>query len=641
MCGINGIFNFRISPSLTEEADHLKKQIELMNDAIRHRGPDGEGIFIQGAIGLGHRRLSIIDLSDLAAQPFMDRDNDLVIVFNGEIYNYIELRSALKGKHHFITESDTEVVLKAYLEYGDDCVNLFNGMWSFAIFDVRKNKLFASRDRLGVKPFYYTADAERFIFSSEIKAIRAVKSINSSDHEKVYDYLALGNKRNDGKTLFAGVLELKAGHNLILEENSISIHQYWDIFKVPTPDAGCLLDLDNPKTIQSYLDQLSYLLTDAISLRFRSDVPVGILLSGGVDSSTIAVITNQLVKQGHLGIQKVKAFSALFPGSEYNEEKNIQILKKGLSNIEVVEVYPDSEFLSDNIVKVIDAMGEPFFSTTVFAHNALLQEIRKQNFKVVLNGQGADEAFCGYDKYDVGYFLLDIFLAKPSEFLKQFHAFKGLKAYTISFLISRIAKSILKRETASQIRAKYLEKSLAYLDHGFMIKNKGTFANYYYSSYKPVNLVNYQKSSLGYEEFNRILHYEDHSAMQHSVEIRSPFIDYRLIEFGLQLPLNLKINRGHTKYIIRKLMSELIPESVIWDHLKIGFATPFNDWLQQDRFRQLVMDCFNSSSFLSMKTIRTEKLRNNLPGLMESKSFPLWRFINLALWAEINKISNL
>ncbi|MBX7043150.1 MAG: asparagine synthase (glutamine-hydrolyzing), partial [Ignavibacteria bacterium] len=311
MCGINGILYFNGTESDRPDEFHFSN-IRKMNRAISHRGPDGEGVFIDYPVCLGHRRLSIIDLSDAGSQPMFNEDRSLALIYNGEIYNYKELLPDLISKgHRFSSKTDSEVVLHAYEEYGEDCVKLFNGMWAFAICDIRRQRIFASRDRFGVKPFFYYIDNSRFIFSSECKAILSCVPVTAANRRKVFSYLAYGYRLNDGESFFEGIKELLPAHNLTAEQGCVTVSRYWDLpGGIPEKEAGA--------------SHVRDLLFDSVALRFRSDVPVSVLLSGGIDSGIIAAVTNELVSTGMISNFSVSSYSAVFPGYEHDESEKIK-----------------------------------------------------------------------------------------------------------------------------------------------------------------------------------------------------------------------------------------------------------------------------------------------------------------------------
>ncbi len=600
-----------------------------MNDEISHRGPDGEGMLIKYPVCLGFRRLSIIDLSENAAQPMFNEDKNIAIIFNGEIYNYLELIPELKSKGHiFKSKSDTEVIIHSYEEYGFECVSKFNGMWAFAIYDFRKNILFASRDRFGVKPFYYFLNNEEFIFSSEIKAILKVKQVHEANHGKVFDYLAYGYKTSNGDTFFKDINELKPAHNIVIQNAQVKIKKYWDFRKVQSAE------------IETE-DKLKFLLFDSVKLRFRSDVPVAILLSGGLDSTIITRITDELINKNEINNKVVNAYSAVFPGFEYDESETINEFLKNCTHIKPVEISPNDNDLIDSIHNFVYGMGEPVFSPTSLAHYILMKEIKKENVKVVLNGQGADEAWCGYDKYIIGYFLLDLLLSNPLQFFLEMSAFSEKKKHSYKHFIAQTLKAILSRRYSSSLRSKYKEKISECLSPEFYKNNYSYFRNSDYNKFSANNLEGYLKYNIQYQGFSQILHYEDHSSMQNSIEVRSPFIDYRLMEFAFSIPVEKKLSKGRTKKILRELFKEKLPDSIINNYEKIGFVTPFDDWLEQPAMKEFVRDLLNSDSFNKKTIFDPKKIRKIFNERKNYPDFPYWRIINLELWSQVYEIKNL
>jgi asparagine synthase (glutamine-hydrolysing) len=305
-----------------------------MNMSTVHRGPDSEGLYVNHPIGFGFRRLSIIDLSTTADQPMFSHDQSIVLIFNGEIYNYVEIRNSLKPfGYKFKTTSDTEVIINSYLHYGEECVKQFNGMWSFALYDFREEKLFCSRDRMGLKPFYYWTNDDELIFSSELKALHSVLDLTKSNHNKVYEYLAYGYRVNDGETFFEDVQELLPGRNLILKNGTIKYEKYWTLEEhaFPIKDYSCPYEAYNQ------------LFESAIKLRFRSDVPVALLLSGGLDSSAIAKVTDNLITSGQLDQNEVHAYIASFPQYEQDETSIAREFVKTCNHINLHEMVIDSK----------------------------------------------------------------------------------------------------------------------------------------------------------------------------------------------------------------------------------------------------------------------------------------------------------
>jgi len=603
-----------------------------MNKAIAHRGPDGNGVFINYPVSLGHLRLSIIDLSENASQPMFNENNSIILIFNGEIYNYKELIPDLKNKGHvFRSECDAEVVIHSYEEYGYDCVTRFNGMWAFAVYDLNRNILFVSRDRFGVKPVYFFKDENEFIFSSEIKAILKVKEIHEANRVKVYEYLAYGYRTTDGNTFFSDVNELKPATNLIvnIEKSELKFFKYWD-FPEYAPD-----DSSDAK------EKLQKLLYDSVKIRFRSDVPVSILLSGGIDSGIIAKITDELIDSGELSNGNVSAFSAVFPGYEFDETIEIDEIISGCSHIESHKLSPSGEDLTGSINDFIYGMGEPVFSTTSFAHYKLMKEIHNRNVKVVLNGQGSDEAWCGYGRYIAGYYLLDRLLSEPGKFLSQLNSINSKLKMTYIQLISQTLKAFVGRRQASLVRSKNMEKTRQIISDELYNESYTNFPDSRFNSSKGDNLSVYMKNNISYQGFGQILHYEDHSAMQSSVEIRSPFIDYRLMELAFSIPDKIKFHDGITKKILRELFKDKLPSSVIDNHRKIGFMTPFDKWLKEPSAKDFINDILNSDSFNQKNIWNSDKIRKIFNEKNKYPSFPYWRVINLELWSQVYNIYNL
>ncbi|MEO8211217.1 MAG: asparagine synthase-related protein, partial [bacterium] len=488
--------------------------------------------------------------------------------------------------------------------------------------------LFASRDRFGVKPFYYFRSNETFIFSSEIKAILKVKKINEANHGKVFDYLAYGYKTSNGDTFFKDINELKPAHNIVIQNTKVNIEKYWDFKKTESDER----EIEN---------KVKFLLYDSVKLRFRSDVPVAILLSGGLDSSIIARITDELIETNKINQDEVTAYSAVFPGFKYDESDLIKEFLKTCKHIKSVEIIPDNQDLINTIHTFVYGMGEPVFSPTSYAHYALMKQIKKENVKTVLNGQGADESWCGYDKNIIGYFLLDLLLSKPLEFLTQMSAFKEKKKYSHKFILAQLLKAIFSRKYASFFRSKYSEKIYECLSDEFCKSNYNYFRNPNYKKLSSNNLNGYLKFNIQNQGFNQILHYEDHSSMLNSIEMRSPFIDYRLMEFAFSIPSERKLYYGTTKKILRELFKEKLPGSIVNNPEKIGFVTPFENRLEQHNMKEFVNDLLNSDSFNKKTIFDSKKIKNTFKDRKHFPNFPYWRIINLEIWSQVYGITNL
>lgn len=629
MCGINGT----VLPLNRCSRTASFQRVEAMNRAIRHRGPDGTGVIVDDEIALGHVRLAILDLSDDGAQPMRSNDGRFVLTFNGEIYNYIELRNELINEgYEFRSRTDSEVIIYAYAAWGEDCVKRFNGMWAFAIWDHRERHLFISRDRLGVKPLYFRADGDMFVFSSELKGIHAAIPLTRANPGKIHDYLAYGCRVNDGETFFAGVNELLPGHNLSYRDGSWSVSQYWTL---PNIGPAARREMFGPP--EERRRKLEALLKDAVLLRFRSDVPVALLQSGGLDSAVIATIVNESLRTGELEAERVLAITAHFPGSEYDEVGVVTRLFSGFDRIGLQTVELNEGHLADNIYEFVREIGEPVASPTSFAHWSLMKELRHQGIKCVINGQGADEAFAGYIRYVIGYRLLDLAMSNPGAVWGQALALQRQYGFGLSYLVAQIAKAIAGRRAAFRLRSR-LEGTADLLSPGFRRENDCRVRELSVAM-APNNLYQTLHAQLEYYGFNQILHYEDHSSMSQGIEIRSPFVDYRVMEFAAGLPDADKLHDGRSKKIIRDIYRGRVPEYIIDSRVKIGFNTPSQSWLVSESMKPIYEELCGRD--LRCRTIWNEsKLRQ----ILRSRRFgklPVWRFLNVELWAREYGVTNL
>lgn len=628
MCGING--------SLTRKAvgrGALGARVARMNDAIAHRGPDGSGVFERDGVSLGHRRLSIIDLSEAGAQPMQSADGALTLVFNGEIYNYLELAQELSALGcQFRSHSDTEVILHAYRMWGESCVRRFNGMWAFALWDERERRLFASRDRLGVKPFFFIENGDELLFSSEIAGLRAVRPLNEANLAKLHDYLAYGYRTNNGETMLQGVRELLPGHQMVWRlDGGLEMRRYWSLeeSRVTLPPPA-----ERPQA-------LAALLRDAVALRFRSDVPVALLQSGGIDSSVICTIVNDEIDAGHLGpLDTVTAFTATHPGHAYDEAANVRALMKTCPHIRSVELTPGGEALAQDFRAYVRAMQEPMGSAASYAHWKLMQAVRAQGIKVVINGQGADEALAGYGFYIRGYRMLDLLQTDPLGALREAKAIRANMPFGYGGLAAQTVKAMMGRRLASRLRAGLVEGSAGMLAPAFRKQHAD------YLPDLPMvggggNLDRHLRGQLHDYGFNQILHYEDQSSMSQGIEIRSPFVDYRLMEFAFALSDEEKFSGGVTKKILRDAFRPRVPAQIIDSRVKLGFATPFAEWLRAPALQGFVKNLAQSVSFRDRTIWRAAPLAERIVDPDATlRGFPSWRFIMTALWLEEFGITN-
>lgn len=552
MCGIAGIISS--DPSLVNIT-----ALTQMADALAHRGPDGEGFWINenNNAGLGHRRLSIIDLSDAAAQP-MHYMNRYTIVYNGEIYNYIELKKELlKAGYAFHTNSDTEVILAAFDCYKARCLQYFDGMFAFAIWDQKHQVLFAARDRFGEKPFYYSAENHCFSFASEMKGLWAKGTEKTVDEKMLLNYLTLGHVQNPSdksQTFYKNICSLQPAHYLILDADSniFTITSYWDIDK----------QVSQKYSEAQALHKFDHLLNASIYKRLRSDVPVGASLSGGLDSSAIVSYIHQQLEKKN-GSSNFKTFSAVFPGFEKDESRYIRQVTEEFHSRNY-QVTPTADSLLMDFEKIAFHQEEPFPSSSIYAQYKVFELAKQNNVKVLLDGQGADETLAGYHKY-MHWFLQEI--VSRSNFRhanKERHLLLennidlkwGLKNILAAFLPSHASIALEKAEYKRIIHNEDITRPL--LQH---LKGKE-----WDGIHKPIvtklnDILYFNTMCNGMEE---LLRYADRNSMANGTEVRLPFLNAELVQFIFSLPSTFKIRNGYPKWILRKLMQNKLPDSIVW-----------------------------------------------------------------------------
>ncbi len=567
MCGIFGAISFS---SLFNEKD-CAKFIKLTN-IVKYRGPDAFGYVVFNVkknmvnnqkefdIFLGHRRLSILDLSNVANQPFTI-DGNLWIVYNGEIFNYIELRQELENEYKFKTTSDTEVILYVYKKYGENGFERLNGMWAFVIVDLSQKKIILSRDRFSIKPLYYMLTKNELYFSSEIKQLLPLLDICEINNEVMFAYLNQGLIDYNDETFFRKIRKVKAKHNVIihLDTRKILEQKYWDY------DIKEIRDLSSYEMIEKFRE----LFIDAVHIRLRSDVKVGALLSGGLDSSSITAIANDFFGQS------LKTYSIVSRDKKYSEENFIDTFcnEKKIKNTKVIFDFKKDVEILNYINKVLYHHDEPFGSLTAVAHYILLEKIKRDSdIIVLLSGQGGDEVLMGYLKYFF-FYLKD--LINTGKIIK---------------VLYEILCSIFKRTVIWQFKfgeARRYIKSFA--DYKSFIKIKKEIE----PIWEVKNLIYRQILDIDKYSVPALTHYEDRTSMAHSLEIRLPFLDHRLVNYVLNLPISMKINKGWTKYILRQALKEL-PSYIRWRKDKQGFLIPEEIWLKNKLFK-IIIKIFNKS----------------------------------------------
>jgi asparagine synthase (glutamine-hydrolysing) len=561
MCGIAGIVGQRAS-------EHL---IQAMLQVQAHRGPDFMGKWVNsGKAALGHNRLSILDLSDAANQPFHSADGRYILVFNGELYNYLEIRKKLIPYYSFRTQSDTEVILYAYLKWGPACLSEFNGMFSFAIWDQIEGKLFAVRDRFGVKPFHYAFLDESFLFSSEIHPLWAA-GVPKDLNEKVWSgFFTKGSYGNPEETFWLGIHQLPAGHFLTLQEGNIKIGSWYN-FVQSASNQPILAPKDQEEFI---LD----LMKDAVKLRFRADVPVGFNLSGGLDSSTLLALVSELFPEN----DQIEAFSFVTGDDRYDEIYWVKEMLKG-------RPYPlntsmlSAEEVPDLTKRISYLQAEPFGGIPTLAYAKLFQKARQRGFLVLLDGQGSDEAWAGYDYY--------------------------LKSNS----------HVVQGSNSSPVKPDSLVTEFANL----------TDLTAYPKPFTE-DLLNLQYRDLFYTKIPRALRFNDRVSMAYGTELREPFLDYRLVEYVFSRPQDFKIHNGHQKWLLRKIANRFLGNKVSLAP-KRPLQTPQREWLAgplQDWAESQIEVLLRKSSWFDAKVVNL--LWNNYKKGDQENSFYVWQWINTA-----------
>lgn len=621
MCGFFGIH---------DPVAHSLPAVDLdrIHATLQHRGPDDRGVYRGEHVLFAFNRLAIIDLSDAGHQPMANDRGDIHIVFNGEIFNYLELRRELEQKgYRFRSGSDTEVILCAYEAYGTDCVRRFNGMWGFVIHDARHGRLFCSRDRFGIKPFYYALDGGRLYFASEIKTLLAAGVAAAPDEAQVFRYLAYGQLDVDEKTMFRGILQLPPAHSLVREKGTCTVSRWWRLH-----DAANTLDHAMPAAeVQERFRELFF---SAVELRLRSDVPVGALLSGGLDSSAIVSVIEHLARTRGAGMD-IRTFTASYPDRKIDESGFAAevVRKTGMAN---TLVFPNSRGnLARDIARVIRHQDEPPLTMTAFAHWYLMEEIGRQDIRVILSGQGADEMLAGYVEQFSGYFLADLLLAGAfAPFLREVSLLRERSNLPLRLVLLQLGKAAMSRRLSGLVKSLVREQAIQHLDRDFVRHNRRAAAVRPPAPMRHYSRLNRQLyRSFVQESLPRILHYEDRNSMAFSIEQRMPFLDYRLVEFLFSLSNRQKMGNGTSKLILRRALRGIMPGAIVNRHSKLGFTVPQERWL--DEMRDHVEDLFSSTAFNSRPYWdggRIRKLYQAMGSRGGGTDTFLWRVIACEIW---------
>lgn len=579
MCGIAGI----LSPHPID-----LRPIQAMTEIQSHRGPDSGALMfltpnkshrqasntplphpIEGTLALGHRRLAIIDTNEHGTQPMQSTASGCWICFNGEIYNYRELRTELQQQGCiFTTETDTEVALRAYEQWGIQCFNRFWGMWALAIFDAKENQLILSRDRFGIKPLHYNMQSGRLAFASEIKALLTLADIPRRPNlAAIKSYLTQQLVNHSNETFFDDIQAFPPAHYAIIDlaaPEKIHPIQYW------APSSAIQnITYDNAQK------QFRDLFDSAIAQHMRSDVPVGSCLSGGLDSSSIVCAANELLPDKQ---KPFRTFTAIFVDKDINETPWVEDVNHKIA-AKPHWTTPDSAGLLDEIDTLIWHQDEPFTSTSMYAQWCVMREAHKANIPVLLDGQGADEILCGYKKFYLQHIKLLWKTRHTKEALREAYAF-----------ITRGDRTIFKLRDATRYLPKYVRKD---------IKIVNMLATDTLLKSSPIKTPSFMgASSVGERQIQdlqifslpSLLRFEDRNSMAFSIESRVPFLDHRLVEFCLSLPEHMKMYRGMSKRIMRHALRDLIPSSILNRRDKMGFGAPEKRWILETLIPQFLKD---------------------------------------------------
>lgn len=634
MCGIAGIVALEgFDPIL----------LIGMTNLVKYRGPNGYGFAFfdvnsnslgeclhnrevysglhRPSLGLGSRRLAILDLSESGNQPMQTENGTLWITYNGEVYNYLEIRKDLENiGHSFCTHTDTEVILRAYREWGPSCVTRFNGMWAFAIWDRTQRKLFCSRDRFGVKPFYYFVNDSVMVFGSEIKQVLGYPGVPRAANTKiVLQYLEQGVQDHTEETFFEGVRQLLPGHSMTVDLNKPSISAktsaYWELVIQPKES---LLEREAIEQFRTQLER-------AVKWRLRSDVPVGSCLSGGLDSSSVVMLaTANRTTEFH-------SFSSCYDQPAIDER---QFIAKVVSAAGATPhyVFPIAEGFWDDLTQLIWHQDEPVGSTSVYAQWCVMKAARQSGIPVLLDGQGGDEILCGYRKFYFFYFWHLLKRANPLFLKESFAWLRNMDGNTWSWSQAKRYLPSLPMSNGSLVH-RACEQGLVNRNHHVPRVSIGPGAD----------LRQRQKADLTCYSIPALLHYEDRNSMAHSIEARVPMLDYELASFAVNCRSSLKLRDGWTKWILRQALRGVLPEPVRMRRSKLGFATPQKDWLRQD-IRGVIRSLIRESDLKLGRILSLRKAREELDAFLSNRrgcmtDFEAFRLMNLELWARVFGVS--
>ncbi|MDF0643548.1 MAG: asparagine synthase (glutamine-hydrolyzing) [Nitrospira sp.] len=657
MCGIAALFASNPAP--------LEPLVRAMTDTVRHRGPDDEGVVVFSAgmmtatasggidtpqavyqmavsyapvrqsgsnpdvvAALGHRRLSILDVSAAGHQPMCTADGRFWVIHNGEIYNYLELRAELESLGHaFVSQTDTEVILAAYRAWGEECLQRFNGMFAFVLVDREARRVFAARDRFGVKPLYLWRSAQGLVaLASEIKQFTLLPGWSPTvNGQRAYDFLNWGLIDHTDETIFEGVRQLRGGQSFHCSVKELlagpPITQWYHL--APQPFDG---------DMKAAAEQFLSLFTDAVRLRLRSDVPVGSCLSGGLDSSSIVCVMNELLRR-NTGATRQKTFSSCSKVDRFDERPYIDEVVRQ-TGADAHYVYPSLTELFETVDRVTWMQDEPFGSTSIYAQWHVFRLAAEHGVTVMLDGQGADEQLAGYHAYFAPYLGRFLREGRWTTLWRELRGLKTVHGYPMSWGVKQLLDNVLPESIRQRVRllAGKAGSAASWLDMNRLgAAPQDPFAMAGAAKARTVQLMS--RAQIGATSLPMLLHWEDRNSMAHSIEARVPFLDYRLVEFVLGLPDEYKIAEGVTKRVLREGLRTTLPERVRNRRDKLGFATPEEVWMREDNpdlFRRALHDAVKLSSGIIGSDAGS--LFEKIVEGRRSFSFLVWRLISFGVW---------
>lgn len=591
-----------------------------MCNTFEYRGPDGRGEYIDGHLGLGHRRLTIIDTSERSNQPMLSEDGQTVICYNGEVYNYVEMRKSLEAKGQtFKTTSDTEVMLHMYRHYGQDSLAQFNGMFAFAVWDKQKQELLIARDRVGIKPLYYSITEKGIVFASELKALLAILGQKTEVNRKIIDsYMSLGYCPTE-ETLFKNIYKLPPGHSLTIKNETVDITPYWDIE----------FDKSEDKGEAYYVEEAERLFKDAVELQLRSDVPLGVFLSGGVDSSAVVAMMHEL------GVKDIKTFSVAWDyGKKFNETSYAQEVSEQY-NTDHEEYFMTAADFREFLPQYIRHMDEPVTEAAAISLYYLAKKT-KEKVTVVLSGEGADEVFGGYPIY---------------KYLQVVENYKKVPAWIRRLFLNPLARVLgPKFAKYADLSEMSIEESYFGVSFYETKQKRKLYSDSFAKECENFTIVDalspyYQKTAgqdlqtrMQYIDYKSwlvedLLIKADRMSMAASLELRVPFLDHRLLEFTAKMPSKYRLKGGEPKYIIKKAMRSYLSDNILY-RKKMGFPTPLAVMFQGE-LKDYVVDIIDSEKAHARGYFNPLEIRRLLKEHDDGSADHhriLWQLLVLELW---------